>query len=185
MRNLKISALALACIAGGLALSQASAMAQPMTHEPEAMIDRPCSNQAKDGDYAAFREHRIHDIAAILQLNDAQKAALKELVEARAKERADLMTSLCASKSDLSSLPQRLAFHEQMMQSRLDAMKAEAAKLLAFYNNLDEKQKAAFEVARKGMLFHFLLPMMGPAMMEQGDMMEHHQMMMEHGPDEE
>ena len=38
------------------------------------------------------------------------------------------------------------------MQNRLDALKAETPKLIAFYNSLDDKQKAAFEEMRGAMM---------------------------------
>ena len=46
------------------------------------------------------------------------------------------------------------------LRFRLDALKAETPKLVAFYNSLDDKQKAAFEEMRGAMMggHH---PMMG------------------------
>jgi hypothetical protein len=151
MRILKISALALACAAGGLAISQANA-APDMPKGPQAWIERMCSADAKGDKLAAHMEKRAAHMATILQLNDAQKATLKDLDEARAKQRADFKASLCAKKPDLSTFPNRLAFREQMMQHRLDALKAETPKLIAFYNSLDDKQKAAFEEMRGAMM---------------------------------
>jgi hypothetical protein len=52
-----------------------------------------------------------------------------------------------------------------MLQNRLDALKAETPKLLAFYNGLDDKQKAAFDALRSGM------GRRGPGMMGHGGMM--------------
>jgi hypothetical protein len=161
MRILKISALALTLAAGGLAFSQA--MAEPeKPHGPAAWIDHMCSGEAKDDKMAGFMEKRAEHIATILQLNDAQKATYKEVQDARAKERADFKASVCAKKPDLTSFPGRLAFREQMMQHRLDALKAETPKLLAFYNSLDDKQKAALETMREGMMHRF------------GEMWKHH-----------
>jgi Spy/CpxP family protein refolding chaperone len=159
MRILKISALALACVAGGLAFSQANA-APDMPKGPQGWIERMCSADAKGDKMASHMEKRVARMATILQLNDAQKATLKDLEDARAKQRADFKTSLCAKKPDLSTFPNRLAFREQMMQHRLDALKAETPKLIAFYNSLDDKQKAAFEEMRGAMMggHH---PMMG------------------------
>jgi hypothetical protein len=152
MRILKISALALACAAGGLALSQAKAAPPDAMPGPQSRIDRMCSSDAKPDKMAGFMEKRVARLSTLLQLNDSQKAALKDLEDARAKGRSDFKTTICANKPDLSSFPNRLAFREQMMQRRLDAFKAETPKLIAFYNSLDDKQKAAFEAMRDGMM---------------------------------
>lgn len=159
MRILKISALALVCVAGGLALSQARA-APERTGGPQGWVDRMCSSEAKGDKFAAMREKRSERLSTILQLNDTQKATLKDLEDSRAKERADFKTSICANKPDLSTFTGRLAFRQQMLQRRLDALKAETPKLTAFYNGLDDKQKKAFETMREGMM-HGRGPMMG------------------------
>ena len=151
MRILKISALAFACAVGGLTLSQANAEPQP-ARGPQSWIDRMCSNEPKGDRMAAFMEKRVERLSTILQLTDAQKATLKEMEDARAKQRADSRTALCANKPDLSTFPARLAFREQMMQRRLDGFKAMEPKILAFYNSLNDKQKAAFEQMREGMM---------------------------------
>jgi len=152
MRILKISALAFVCAAGGLAFSQAHAA--PERGGQQAWIDRMCSGDAKGDKRGAFMEKRAERVATILQLNDTQKAAYKDLQDARAKERADFRTSLCANKPDLSSFQNRLAFREKIAQRRLDALKAETPKILAFYNSLDDKQKAAFDAMRGTMMGH-------------------------------
>jgi hypothetical protein len=153
MRILKISALALVCAAGGLVLSQARA--EPERGGPQAFIDHMCSGEAKGDKMGAMMEKHAGHVATILQLNDTQKAAFKDLQDTRAKERADFKTSICANKPDLSSFPNRLAFREKMAQHRVDALKAETPKILAFYNSLDDKQKAAFDAMRGGMMAHF------------------------------
>jgi LTXXQ motif family protein len=164
MQILKISALALACVAGGLAVSQANA--EP--RGPQSMIDRMCSPDSKGDRMAAFMEKRSARLATMLQLNDAQKASLKDLEDTRAKSRADFKASICAKKPDLSTFPNRLAFREQMMQNRLDALKAETPKLIAFYNSLDDKQKAAFEEMRGAMMRGHGGMMGGRGMKERG-----------------
>lgn len=151
MRILKISASALVCVAGMLAFTQAQA-APERAGGPQTWIDRMCSPDAKGDKAAAFMEKRAQRLSTILQLNDTQKAALKDLEDTRAKERADFKTSICASKPDLSTFPSRLAFRQQMAQHRLDALKAETPKLTAFYNGLDDKQRAAFETIREGFM---------------------------------
>lgn len=152
MRLYKISALAAACVAGGLALAQAEPRPGEAPRGPQGGFERMCSadgqaDRAKRAEEMSAR--RVTRMATILQLNDAQKAALKDVEDFRAKQRADNRTALCAAKPDLSALPGRLAFREQAMQRRLDSFKAEEPKLLAFYNSLDAKQKAAFDALRE------------------------------------
>lgn len=151
MRMLKISALAMACVAGGLALAQAQTRPEP-PRGPQGFVDHMCAKDG-EGDRAKRAEEssarRVDRLATILQLNDSQKAALKDIEAARQKQRADNRAAICAQKPDLTALPGRLAFREQMLQRRLDAFKAEAPKLLAFYNSLDAKQKAAFDALRE------------------------------------
>jgi hypothetical protein len=49
-----------------------------------------------------------------------------------------------------------MAFGEKILQQRLEGMKAMQPKLQAFYDSLDEKQKAAFESGgRAGGIFSF------------------------------
>jgi hypothetical protein len=166
MRILKISALALTLAAGSLAVSHA--VADPdKPRGPGAWIDRMCSADAKDDRMGGFMEKRAERMATILQLNDAQKAALKEVGDVRAKDRADFKASVCAKRPDLTSFAGRLAFREQMLQHRLDGFKAEEPKLLAFYNSLDDKQKAALETMREGMMHRFghMWKHRGPGMM--------------------
>lgn len=169
MRILKFSALALTLAVSGLAFSHATAEPEK-PHGPAAWIDRMCSGELKDDRMAGFMEKRAERMATILQLNDAQKAALKDVEDARAKERADFKASICAKKPDLGSFAGRLAFREQMLQHRLDALKAETPKLLAFYNGLDDKQKAALETMHEGMMHRL------------GHMWEHHGPGMMGGP---
>ena len=62
------------------------------------MIDRMCSPESKGDKIAAFTEKRAARLATMLQLNDAQKASLKDLEDTRAKSRADFKASICAKK---------------------------------------------------------------------------------------
>ena len=101
--RIQISALALACVAGGLAVSQANA--EP--RGPQSMIDRMCSPDSKGDRIAAFTEKRAARLATMLQLNDAQKASLKDL-EAPAPSRAPISRPLSAPRSRISR-PSRTA----------------------------------------------------------------------------
>jgi hypothetical protein len=58
-------------------------------------------------------------------------------------------TRLCASKPDLSSFEGRLVFHQAFLEDRLEAVKAENPKLIAFYKSLDADQKAKFDRFRE------------------------------------
>jgi len=59
--------------------------------------------------------------------------------------------ALCANKPDLSSFEGHLALHQAFLEDRLEAVKAENPKLIAFYNNLNPEQKAKFERIREQM----------------------------------
>jgi hypothetical protein len=93
-------------------------------------------------------QRRADRLAERLNLNDAQKAALKDLEDTRAKLRDDHKTALCAAKPDLSTFEARLNFRQTMMENRLADMKATNPKLLAFYNSLNDYQKGEFDAMR-------------------------------------
>ena len=102
------------------------------------MIRAICSNKATP----AANTDRL---AKRLSLTEPQKAALKDLSDASASADASAKTSLCADKTDLSTVPSRMAFAEKMAETRLAGLKAVEAKLQAFYDSLDAKQKKAFD----------------------------------------
>lgn len=158
MQFLKVSTLAMACVAGGLMLSPASAQPQPQSQPPmgrqQMWLDHMCATDAAHDHMATMMEHRAQHLATILQLNPTQVAALKEVGDSRLKDRADFRASVCANKPDLSTFPARMAFIAKTMQHRADAFKAEADKLTVFYNGLDDRQKAAFEEMHMGMMMH-------------------------------
>ncbi len=60
-------------------------------------------------------------------------------------------TRLCATKPDLSTFEGRLGFHQSFLEDRLEAVKAENPKLIAFYKSLDAEQKAKFYKFREQM----------------------------------
>jgi hypothetical protein len=88
-------------------------------------------------------------LAERLALSDAQKGLFKDLQDARQKARVDLRTSLCTPKPDFSTFAGHLNFHEKFLEGQLAAVKAVRPKLDAFYNSLDDKQKATFAEARE------------------------------------
>jgi len=144
MRILKISALLLAGSIGALALAQAHAESDEK-RGLEARIERVCSRLGKSDRFNEMQAKRAERIGEALKLTDAQKAAYKDLQNARAKARADEKTAICDSKPDVSTFPKKLAFREAQMQRRLDAFKATTPKLVAFFNSLDDGQKQKFE----------------------------------------
>jgi hypothetical protein len=144
MRILKISTLMIACAAGALTLSPVRAESGGKD-EPQARMEKMCSDQGSAGKFAEFQAHRAEHVAEALKLTDAQKAAFKDLEDVRAKAHADAHAALCASKPDMSTFEKRLAFREGMMQRRLDTFKVVEPKLIAFYNSLDDGQKREFE----------------------------------------
>ena len=142
---MKIASIIVTCaaLAAGLTFNSI-ANAQDSGGDRDRGIERFCSND-KAEDVAA-REARMVDRATEgLKLTDAQKAAFKDLQDARIKARADAKTALCSSKPDLSKLEGKLAFHQAILEQRLAEMKATNPKLLAFYNSLDADQKARFD----------------------------------------
>ena len=86
-----------------------------------------------------------------LTLSDAQQAAFKEFQLAREKAVETAKTRLCANKSDLSTFEGHLALHQAFLEDRMEAVKAENPKLIAFYNSLNPEQKAKFEKIREQM----------------------------------
>jgi hypothetical protein len=84
-------------------------------------------------------------LARRLNLTDAQKGTLKDMIDASASADASARKSLCADKTDLSTAPGRMAFAEKMAETRLAGLKAVEPKLQAFYDSLDAKQKKAFD----------------------------------------
>jgi hypothetical protein len=145
-------------LAGTIFLSIAmTAIATPMAaQEPrfeQRMIDRMCNLNKQPMD----ETRGVDRLSRRLNLTDAQKATLKDLVDASAKSQADARTAICADKPNLSTTPARMAFGEKVLEQRLEGMKAVQPKLQAFYDSLDDKQKAAFDSGgRVGGIFSFL-----------------------------
>ncbi|MGO8913154.1 MAG: Spy/CpxP family protein refolding chaperone [Bradyrhizobium sp.] len=141
MKEVKVSALILAFAALAAASGQVQA-AQGDHHS--ALFERLCSHRSDPSAHHKLGER----LADHLNLNDAQKAAYNEFKEARLKSLDDSRAKLCAKEPDLSSFEERLVFTQSFLEARLDALKAENPKLIAFYNSLDAKQKKKFDKFR-------------------------------------
>ena len=146
MRKLSISALVVAVAAFASPLGPARAA--DGGGGPRSELDRVCAphpDQAEhEKKFADFLTERLH-------LNDAQKASFKEFQEARGKAVEAATSRLCAKKPDVSTFEGRLAFHQAFLEDRLEAVKAENPKLIAFYNSLDADQKMKFDKFRDHM----------------------------------
>jgi hypothetical protein len=141
MRLITVSALTVALALLGGPVVSAFAAESGNT----AAFDRLCSDEQATARHAKFVEW----IQERLLLNDAQTAAFKDFQDTRAKSLADSKAKICANKPDFSSFETRVVFGQTLMETRLDALKAENPKLIAFYNSLDDKQKAKFEEIRR------------------------------------
>jgi LTXXQ motif family protein len=145
MRSLILAAFGLA----GLATAAPPAQA-PSAWLASKVFEGMCSSKAAPGDDS-------DRLAKRLNLTDAQKAALKDFIDASLASFTSTKTAVCETKPDLATAPGRLAFNEQMMQAQLDGLKAIEPKLQAFYDTLDDKQKHAFDTGgRVGGLFGWL-----------------------------
>jgi hypothetical protein len=96
------------------------------------MIRAICSSKAAPAD-------NTDRLAKRFNLSDPQKKALKDLADASASAAASAKTARCADKPDLSTTPGRMAFAEQMAETRLATLKAVEPKLRTFYDSLDAK----------------------------------------------
>ena len=144
MKNLKVSALIVAFAAFAAASGQAQA-AQEKHHS--ALFEHLCSHPSDPS-----RHHKLGErLADYLDLNDAQKAAYKDFKESRIKALDDSKAKLCAKEPDLSSFEERLVFSQTFLELRLEALKTENPKLIAFYNSLDARQKRKFDKFRARM----------------------------------
>ena len=147
MRKLSISALILGCAAFASAEGQAQP-AQQGGNEAAAKLERICAaDPDKSAREATFAEHLVK----FLLLSDQQQAAFKEFQLAREQAVEAAKTRLCADKPDLSSFEGHLVLHQKFLEDRLEALKAENPKLIAFYNSLNAEQKSKFERIRDQM----------------------------------
>lgn len=134
-----------------LTLSLALAAASPLC----ALAQMPDTNNSAgsrildkicNSDRAADRDARLGELMAQrLSLNDQQKALLKELGDARARGGADTRAALCSPRPVLTTLKDRQAFWEALLTARLASLKTARPKADAFYDSLDQAQKANFD----------------------------------------
>ncbi len=146
MKRLKLSSL---LITLGLGFATHAFAADETASGAPAWVEHVCSQHIDSAQVAEREQHRVDRITERLNLTDKQKALFKDLVNTRAKLRADHQASLCANKPDLSSLAKRLAFMQSWFENHVSDMKVTTPKILAFYNSLDEKQKAEFDGAQQ------------------------------------
>lgn len=96
---------------------------------------------------AGMAEWRADRLEAVLKPNEAQKAKLAELRAASTKA-AETIAAACGT---VTEAPKKATERMALMEKRLDAMQ-QAVKLVrpafdAFYNSLDDTQKASLESA--------------------------------------
>lgn len=145
MKKTKLSALTVAVILLGAASWQARA-AEGGHHS--TLFERLCAKENNESRHRKIGER----LAAHLKLTAAQQTAYNDFQEARLKSLDGAKSKLCAKEPDLSSFEERLNFSQNFMDARLEAMKAENPKLIAFYNSLDDKQKRKFDDFRSNMI---------------------------------
>jgi hypothetical protein len=143
----KSSLSALLMMMGALALAPAQAAGRERSG-PGGEFERVC---AAHPDRAAHEAKFAEFLSSRLKLTDVQKAAFKAFQEARTQAVETATTRLCASRPDLATFEGRLAFHQTFLEDRLDAVKAENPKLIAFYKSLDAEQQAKFDKLREQM----------------------------------
>lgn len=148
MNSSKIVALALYCSA--LSFPSAALAAPDADYGRGGWIERICAMTPDP----AHREHRLARLADRLHLTDAQKDLFKAYQDTRAAARKAAVDAICAQKPDLQSFEGRLAFRQRMVENRLNGMKASDPKLVAFYNALDNGQKALFDDMRRRWRHH-------------------------------
>lgn len=145
MRKFFISTLVVAVSACTVGLGSAQARDQG-DDGVKSEVERVCGPHP---DKAAHEARFADFLARRLNLNDVQKAAFKDFQAAREGAVATATARLCAKKPDLSSFKARLDFHQSFLEDRLEAVKSENPKLIAFYDSLDADQKAKFEKIRE------------------------------------
>ena len=142
MKLLKLSSLLITLVLG--CATHALAADETAKRDP-AWIEHVCSQPIDSAEVAEREQHHIDRITERLKLTDKQKALFKDLVDTRAKLRADYKANLCANKPDLSTLEKRLAFTQSWFEKKVADLKTTTPKILTFYNSLDDTQKAEFD----------------------------------------
>ena len=137
-----MSKMKLAAACAALLLSGGVALAQTPAHTDGhgRMLERMCGDHGPRPDRAAMSDR----LASKLALTDDQKAKFKDLEDARGKSRDDVRSAICNPKPDMSTFKGRLDLHQKFLEAQLAAVKAVRPKLDAFYDSLNDKQKAEF-----------------------------------------
>jgi len=92
---------------------------------------------------AGFAEWRLREIEDAVKPNDTQKIALDELKSASAKA-ADIITKDCPTTIPAKPT-ERLELAEKRLYTMLQAVKVVRPAFQAFYDALDDKQKASLD----------------------------------------
>lgn len=138
-----------AIVLGHAAFVSVPGQAQVAPHgenEARATLQRLC---APDPDRASREADFAESLAKNIGLNAAQRALFKEFQLVRGKAVEAEKTRLCAHKPELTSFAAYLAFLQTLLENRLETVKAENPKLIAFYDSLDVEQKSKFEQVRE------------------------------------
>ena len=113
----------------------------------KAFLAKICSDHDQGARHARF----VQWLEVRLQLNDVQKDAFKAFQDARAASIATSQGAICGNKGDLSSFEGQISFNQTLLETRVEAMKSENPKLIAFYNTLGESQKVVFQEIRRSL----------------------------------
>jgi LTXXQ motif family protein len=92
---------------------------------------------------AGFAEWRLREIEEAVKPNDTQKASLGELKSASEKA-ADIITKDCPATIPVKPT-ERLELAEKRLETMLQAIKVVRPAFQAFYDALDDKQKASLD----------------------------------------
>jgi hypothetical protein len=92
---------------------------------------------------AGFAEWRLREIEGAVKPNETQKAALDELKSASAKA-AEIITKDCPTSIPVKPT-ERLELAEKRLDTMLQAIKVVRPAFQAFYDALDDKQKASLD----------------------------------------
>lgn len=128
-------------------LTASLAQAQTMQSSNNAFLERICNDNGQSARHAQF----VDWLEVRLQLNETQKAAFKAFQDARTASISDAHLKLCASKPDMTSFAMQVTFNQTLLETRVEALKAENPKLIAFFNTLSDSQKATFETTRRSL----------------------------------
>jgi len=92
-----------------------------------------------------FAAEHLERIVGVMDLNEAQQAAWKDL-SAATKTATDRLDEACKDRDDWGGTsPERLARMETMMSAGLDAVREVRPRFEAFYDTLSDTQKEALD----------------------------------------